>query len=193
MSMKNSNDTIWDRTGDLPFRFVAQHLNHCATAVPLHTGYWSKIIPFDELHHNLHIFSLDIVKALSEILRKSIPNHSGRLGQRPHLPIIELQQNFTNGLRHTDRILVSCSVHHTIMNEETTAWCNKDTIMNEETTAWCNKDTIMNEETPAWCNKVEYIFHSVLFSTCFGWDITHHQELQDCTIQIWYNCSQICP
>jgi hypothetical protein len=30
--MKNSNDTIWDQTND--FRFVAQHLNHCATAVP---------------------------------------------------------------------------------------------------------------------------------------------------------------
>jgi hypothetical protein len=39
MSMKNSNDTIWNRTSDL--RFVAQHLNHCTTAVPhlscLHT------------------------------------------------------------------------------------------------------------------------------------------------------------
>jgi len=29
---KNSNDTSWDRTSDL--RFVAQHLNHCATSVP---------------------------------------------------------------------------------------------------------------------------------------------------------------
>ena len=28
--MKNSNDTIWNRTSDLPI--VAQHLNHCATA-----------------------------------------------------------------------------------------------------------------------------------------------------------------
>jgi hypothetical protein len=27
--MKNSNDTIWNRTSD---RFVAQHLNHCANA-----------------------------------------------------------------------------------------------------------------------------------------------------------------
>ena len=27
--MKNSNDTSWDR-------FVAQHLNHCATAVPVY-------------------------------------------------------------------------------------------------------------------------------------------------------------
>jgi len=27
---EKSNDTSWDRT----FRFVAQHLNHCATAVP---------------------------------------------------------------------------------------------------------------------------------------------------------------
>jgi len=26
--MKNSNDSIWDRTSDLPN--VAQHLNHCA-------------------------------------------------------------------------------------------------------------------------------------------------------------------
>jgi len=32
MSMKNSNDTKWDRTIDLPI--LAQHLNHCATAVP---------------------------------------------------------------------------------------------------------------------------------------------------------------
>ena len=32
ISMKNSNDTIWNRTSDLPI--VAQHLNHCATAVP---------------------------------------------------------------------------------------------------------------------------------------------------------------
>jgi len=31
MSMKNSNDTSWDRTSDLPI--VAQHLNHCATAL----------------------------------------------------------------------------------------------------------------------------------------------------------------
>jgi len=29
MSMKNSNDAIWNRTKT--FRFVAQHLNHCAT------------------------------------------------------------------------------------------------------------------------------------------------------------------
>jgi hypothetical protein len=32
MSMKNSNDTIWNQTSDI--RFVAQYLNHCATAVP---------------------------------------------------------------------------------------------------------------------------------------------------------------
>ena len=30
--MKNYNDSSWDRTSDLPF--VAQYLNHCATAVP---------------------------------------------------------------------------------------------------------------------------------------------------------------
>ena len=30
--MKNSNDTIWDRTNDLPI--VPQQFNHCATAVP---------------------------------------------------------------------------------------------------------------------------------------------------------------
>jgi len=34
MSMKNSNDSRWDRTSDLPI--VAQHLNHCATAVPIY-------------------------------------------------------------------------------------------------------------------------------------------------------------
>jgi len=33
MSMKNSNDTSWDRTSDLPT--WTQHLNHCATAVPI--------------------------------------------------------------------------------------------------------------------------------------------------------------
>jgi len=32
MSLKNSNDTSWDRTSDLPI--CSQHLNHCATAVP---------------------------------------------------------------------------------------------------------------------------------------------------------------
>ena len=32
MWMKNSNDTSWDRTSDLPN--VAQNLNHCATAAP---------------------------------------------------------------------------------------------------------------------------------------------------------------
>jgi hypothetical protein len=32
MSMKNSNDT--SRIEPATFRFVAQHLNHCATAVP---------------------------------------------------------------------------------------------------------------------------------------------------------------
>ena len=37
MSVKNSSDTSWYRTSDL--RFVAQHLNHCATAVP-----WLNII-----------------------------------------------------------------------------------------------------------------------------------------------------
>ena len=26
-----------------------------------------------------------------------------------------------------------------------------------------------------------YIFHLYVFSTCFGRDITHHQELQNCT------------
>jgi len=31
IAMKNSNDTIWDRTSELPV--VAQHPNHCATAV----------------------------------------------------------------------------------------------------------------------------------------------------------------
>ena len=37
--MKKSNDTSWDRTSDL----VAQHLNHCATAVPVipNTGSYS--------------------------------------------------------------------------------------------------------------------------------------------------------
>ena len=28
----------------------------------------------------------------------------------------------------------------------------------------------------------KYIFHLYVFSTCFGRDITHHQELQNCTI-----------
>ena len=32
MSMKNSNDTVWDRTNDLPI--CSKPLNHCATAVP---------------------------------------------------------------------------------------------------------------------------------------------------------------
>ena len=32
ISMKNSNDSIWNQPAT--FRFVAQHLNHCATAVP---------------------------------------------------------------------------------------------------------------------------------------------------------------
>ena len=32
MSPKNSNDTTWDRTSDL--LIVAQHHNHCATAIP---------------------------------------------------------------------------------------------------------------------------------------------------------------
>ena len=27
----------------------------------------------------------------------------------------------------------------------------------------------------------KYIFHLYVFSTCFGQDITHHQELQNCT------------
>ena len=27
----------------------------------------------------------------------------------------------------------------------------------------------------------KYIFHLYVFSTCFGRDITHHQELQNCT------------
>ena len=31
--MKNSTDTSWDGTSDLPI-CIAQHLNHCATAVP---------------------------------------------------------------------------------------------------------------------------------------------------------------
>jgi len=31
--MKYSNDTIWDQPAT--FRFAAQHLNHCATAVPV--------------------------------------------------------------------------------------------------------------------------------------------------------------
>ena len=36
--MKNSNDTIWNRTST--FRFVAQHLNYCATTVPYKRGGW---------------------------------------------------------------------------------------------------------------------------------------------------------
>ena len=32
MSIKNSNDTSWDRTSDLPI--CSTDLNHCATAVP---------------------------------------------------------------------------------------------------------------------------------------------------------------
>ena len=36
LSMKNSNDTIWNRT--TTFRFVARRLNHCATAVPFPNG-----------------------------------------------------------------------------------------------------------------------------------------------------------
>jgi len=27
----------------------------------------------------------------------------------------------------------------------------------------------------------KYIFHLYVFATCFGRDITHHQELQNCT------------
>jgi len=27
----------------------------------------------------------------------------------------------------------------------------------------------------------KYIFHLYVFSTCFGRDITHHQEIQNCT------------
>ena len=27
----------------------------------------------------------------------------------------------------------------------------------------------------------KYIFHLYVFSTCFGRDIAHHQELQNCT------------
>jgi len=27
----------------------------------------------------------------------------------------------------------------------------------------------------------KYIFHLYVFSTCFGQEITHHQELQNCT------------
>jgi len=33
MSMKNSNDIIWNRTSDVP-NCIAQHFNHCTTAVP---------------------------------------------------------------------------------------------------------------------------------------------------------------
>ena len=36
MSIKNSNDTIWSEPAT--FRFVAQHLNHCATAVSYTKG-----------------------------------------------------------------------------------------------------------------------------------------------------------
>ena len=35
--MKNSIDTIWDRTSDLPI--CSANLNHCATAAPLFVTY----------------------------------------------------------------------------------------------------------------------------------------------------------
>jgi hypothetical protein len=44
------------------------------------------------------------------------------------------------------------SVHHTMIIEHT---------------------SLMQQDT--------YIFHLYVFSTCFGPDITHHQELQNCT------------
>jgi hypothetical protein len=47
MSMKNSNDTIWNRTSDLPI--VAQYLNHCATAVRSFVLYAVVILTVDLL------------------------------------------------------------------------------------------------------------------------------------------------
>ena len=44
MSMKNSVDTNWNRTSDLPI-CVAQHFNHCATAVPLVCECKGKSVP----------------------------------------------------------------------------------------------------------------------------------------------------
>jgi hypothetical protein len=42
MSMKNSIDTIWNRSSDLPF--VAQRVDHCATAVPVRPYYTTLLI-----------------------------------------------------------------------------------------------------------------------------------------------------
>ena len=51
MSMKNSNDIIWNRTSD--FRFVAQHLNHCATAVPWEITVTNQIYFCEEIKNRL--------------------------------------------------------------------------------------------------------------------------------------------
>jgi len=54
MSKKNVNDTSWDRTSDLP-RFVAQHLNRCATAVPMWWGRnWLLPIIFQHILNQVH-------------------------------------------------------------------------------------------------------------------------------------------
>ena len=54
--------------------------------------------------------------------------------------------------KHVEEFQFCGSVHHTMITENT---------------------SLMQQD--------KYIFHLYVFSTCFGWDITHHQELQNCT------------
>ena len=39
----------------------------------------------------------------------------------------------------------------------------------------------MKIENTSLMQQDKYIFHLYVFSTCFGRDIAHHQELQNCT------------
>jgi len=63
-SMKNSNDTSWDRK-KATFRFVAQHLNHCATAVPPPHIY---IYTYIHIYIYTHIYLVPIFCLQSELV-----------------------------------------------------------------------------------------------------------------------------
>jgi len=57
------------------FRFVAQHLNHCATAVPIYMACMKSLVPYNvkKLQATCNIFGLiNDVKVFSRSVRSSI-------------------------------------------------------------------------------------------------------------------------
>jgi len=104
MSMKNSTDTSWNRT-TATFRFVAQHLNHCATAVPIINIYIVCII------YILYIYIKVNQSRYRPGVSQRVPETSGsQISWQRHRMVVRLSALRTGRLYPQKTLLVLISV-----------------------------------------------------------------------------------